>query len=669
MLQFLRSSRADISKCHECTSIDPRERACIAMRLHTQLWLQFAPWLDWCREQLATTHAHGKHAQLPGASSKPRRGSSRVTLRLFLVALLAVVLLIQLITRVDVIHAPFRPSSLAYCGQHPISQLTANAQQSFAAVKARQSKTLVEAVAEYRRRYGMPPPPHFDKWYEFAQSRGTVLVDEYDSIYHSMLPFWALSPRTIRTRTRNDLGFQENQLMGVSIRKGEAIHMGNNNGQGDFQARGTMEMLGPFAQWLPDMDIAFNVHDEPRVVLSRDELDWMVGAGREAQAELGWRGINVDREFSPSHKEFDGPIPENRKTRFSNTDHQDTWLWSRLSCPVDSPARRLDDGEEDYEDAPVYADGPLGLVSNHTAFSDICESPVLRHRLGFFSQPNACKITTQLTPVFSMSKPSTFQDIPYPSPFYHAHPEPFDENMSVEWDKMLPQIYWRGGTSGGYTDGGAWRTQLRQHVITQLTKSAPNENQQVLLDREDPVPMTCKVRGLESWRYHLDQEQDRPKHNHTFSQLHGETGTYSNQTLNLKFTLVNQCAELDCIEELAFFGQADPDPQDDAWKYRYLLDMDGNAYSGRFYAFMLSDSVPFKLAFFREWHGDSLVPWVHYVPLSLHTRGYVELVRFFEEEEQGRILAKQIAQESKQWAKSSLRNADMEVYMFRLLLE
>lgn len=636
------------------------------MRLHTQLWLQFVPWLDWCREQIATTR--GQYAQLPSHSYKLRRGSSRLTLRHFLVALTVVVLLILLITRVDVIHATFRPSSLAYCGQHPILRLATDAQQSFAAVRARQSKTLAEAVAEYKRRYGMPPPPHFDKWYEFAQSRGTVLVDEYDSIYHSLLPFWALAPHTIRSRTREDIGFHDSQLMGVSIRQGQVVHMGNSEGQGDFQAKGTVDMLAPFAQWLPDMDMAFNTHDEPRVVLPHDELHWMVGIGQEAQAQLGWRGSNVDGEFTPSHREFDGVVPENRKTRFSNTDHQETWLWSRLSCPLDSPARRLDDGDVDDKNAPIYADGPLGLVSNHTAFSDICQSPVLRHRLGFFSQPNACKITTQLTPVFSMSKPSTFQDIAYPSPFYYAHPTPFDENMSVEWDQMLPQMYWRGGTSGGYTDGGTWRTQLRQHVIAKLTMNAPNVNQQLLLNRENPIPMTCKVRGLDSWRYHLDQDQPTP--NHTFPQLQGETnGTYSSQTLNLKFTLINQCAEADCEEELAFFGEAPPEPQDEAWRYRYLLDMDGNAYSGRFYAFMLSDSLPLKLAFFREWHADSLVPWVHYVPLSLQTRGYVEVVRFFEEEEEGRIIAKQIAVEGKKWAESALRNADMEVYMFRLLLE
>ena len=62
------------------------------MRLLPQLWLRFVPWLDWCREQLAATR--GQYAQVPSHSYKLRRGSSRVTLRHFLIALPVVVLLV-----------------------------------------------------------------------------------------------------------------------------------------------------------------------------------------------------------------------------------------------------------------------------------------------------------------------------------------------------------------------------------------------------------------------------------------------------------------------------------------------------------------------------------------------------------------------------------------------
>ncbi|KAK5715285.1 hypothetical protein LTS12_027807 [Elasticomyces elasticus] len=138
---------------------------------------------------------------------------------------------------------------------------------------------------------------------------------------------------------------------------------------------------------------------------------------------------------------------------------------------------------------------------------------------------------------------------------------------------------------------------------------------------------------------------------------------------NLKFTEIKQCSKTDCNDEDNYFGNVQPEEQQEAWKYRYLLDMDGNAYSGRFYAFLRSYATTLKLSFFREWHADTLFPWVHYVPLSLKTSGYSELLRFFEEEPKGQEVAKRIADHGRDWAQTTLRHEDMEVYMFRLLLE
>jgi hypothetical protein len=65
------------------------------------------------------------------------------------------------------------PNNERSCG-HPVSRLVYDAQKSFNATLARQSKSLAEAVTEYKRRYQMLPPPGFDKWYEFASRRKTV---------------------------------------------------------------------------------------------------------------------------------------------------------------------------------------------------------------------------------------------------------------------------------------------------------------------------------------------------------------------------------------------------------------------------------------------------------------------------------------------------------------
>lgn len=50
-------------------------------------------------------------------------------------------------------------------GTHPIFELMERAEEAWKKKLGRASKTLGEAVAEYKRRYHRPPPIHFEKWY------------------------------------------------------------------------------------------------------------------------------------------------------------------------------------------------------------------------------------------------------------------------------------------------------------------------------------------------------------------------------------------------------------------------------------------------------------------------------------------------------------------------
>ena len=45
------------------------------------------------------------------------------------------------------------------------------------------------------------------------------------------------------------------------------------------------------------------------------------------------------------------------------------------------------------------------------------------------------------------------------------------------------------------------------------------------------------------------------------------------------------------------------------WAYKYLLDLDGMSYSGRFMAFMASDSVVVKSTIYQEYFSDWIQPW------------------------------------------------------------
>jgi hypothetical protein len=519
---------------------------------------------------------------------------------------------------------------------HPIARLIHDANEAFHQKRARQSTTLAEAVEEYRRRYGMPPPPHFDKWFRFAQQKGVQLIDEYDTIYNSLLPFWALQPSIIRARARETLGF-DNAVIGMLIRDGKAAKIEGGGDGYQWQREATVGMMKDFIEYLPDMDLVFNVHDEPRVVIPNEDLQRMVSYAKDVAIPTTAKNPSPRNTWStrPSDVNKGDRIEEVRTTRFNRFAHQPTWTHSRISCPLDSPARSL------YENAPddptSFSISDLGFVANTTAFSDICLSPSLKSSFGFFDRPNAFDVVHDLFPVFSQSKISSFQDIIYPSPWYWMGKVPYDGTRDFNWEEKADKLYWRGSTTGGFSRNGGWRRQHRQLFVKNI--NTPEE-----------AGIFSEL-GDGQWAV---KNVSRAKYNELF---------------DVKFTFVGQCDPGDCRAQEDFFEVVKPAGQQDAWAYKYLVDIDGNAFSGRYHAFLRSNSLIYKLALFREWHDEWLQAWVHYVPLSLKGDEYVEIVRYFVSENEGKIQAPRLAKQGKEWAEKVLRNEDLEAWFFRLLLE
>mgnify|MGYP006876495415 CR=1 FL=1 len=83
---------------------------------------------------------------------------------------------------------------------HPIPMLLALGEKKWENLLARQSRTLEQAVEEYQRRYGRPPPKGFDVWWEFAMRNNLVLPDEYDRINLDLAPFFALPKEEMKRR-------------------------------------------------------------------------------------------------------------------------------------------------------------------------------------------------------------------------------------------------------------------------------------------------------------------------------------------------------------------------------------------------------------------------------------------------------------------------------------
>jgi hypothetical protein len=53
-------------------------------------------------------------------------------------------------------------------------------------------------------------------------------------------------------------------------------------------------------------------------------------------------------------------------------------------------------------------------------------------------------------------------------------------------------------------------------------------------------------------------------------------------------------------------------PLGEHWAYKYLVDIDGMAYSGRFMAFLTSDSAVVKATVYQEYFSDWIQPWYVY---------------------------------------------------------
>ncbi|OJD36307.1 glycosyltransferase family 90 protein [Diplodia corticola] len=537
---------------------------------------------------------------------------------------------------------PLSPLALPSPDVHPIEQLVKGAEKNWEQLLSRQSQNLGDAVAEYRRRYGVPPPPNFDRWFDFAKRKGVRLIDDgYDSIYHSLLPFWALEPATVRSRVKEALGHGENALIGLLIRDGQATHV---EGGQDWQREATLGMLKNFLAFLPDMDLAFNIHDEPRVVVPNDELSRLVERAKNARMSVAAASQPPKNQFSKRPKDMNNGkrVEEVKTTRFNRFAHQGTWTHSRLSCSPDSQARSIEENPKD--NLTAYAAGDLGFVYNATAFSDICNAPSLSSTFGFFDRPNAFNLVQELFPIFSQSKISSYQDILYPSPWYWYGKVPYDSDRDLAWEDKADSLYWRGSTTGGFSRNGGWRRQHRQHVVSRLNEPG----KALIMGQRD------EEGGATVWGPKTVSRKD-------YAEL-----------MDVHFSHIGQCDPGDCDAQREFFKLAPAADQQDAWSHKHLLDMDGNAFSGRFYAFLQSKSMVYKMAVFREWHSDWLQPWLHYVPLSLRGDEWLETIRFFSSGDgtsEGKKMAKKMADEGRDWAGKALRNEDFEAWFFRLLLE
>ena len=509
---------------------------------------------------------------------------------------------------------------------HPIADLVNANNGLFTKMLFRQSTTLEEAVAEYKRRYGRLPPPGFDKWFAVAQEKDFLLIDEFDTIMESLEPYWGVPSSTLRARYES---IREAPDMIEFKVRGDIVEYSSEH----YHASFLMNWMN-YTTWgdtISNIDFMISTLDEPRVVAPYDTIDLAV-KNANTQKYGGLIKPNMDL-LHKTHRPAD-PV------KWINVGKQDASEAMLSSCHIDSPAR-----SELVREGLTQETQPLSFIGNTTARMDVCASSDLLHGHGFLASPESLTITHSLVPVFAQCKPSIFNDILYPSPYYQMQIESNDYNEGTDslWEEKIDRLYWAGTATGGYSTAHNWMTMHRQR-LTLMTASDSDKAVNLLHKDEQGVWQTIQSKWSD------------------ISKL-----------FYLKITNIVQCSDEACQAMKDRFSSAEgvmePEPKEAALGSKYALDIDGNTFSGRYYRLLKSNVAVLKHTSFKEWHDGRLMPWVHYIPVSAGAEELGEMMRYLVEEEEGREIGKRIAEQGREWARRTLRTEDLEVVFIRVLME
>lgn len=549
---------------------------------------------------------------------------------------------------------------------HPIDELIYDAQRTFAELMSKKSKTVEQAAEAYRKRRGRHPPPGFDKWYEFARSHNAVIVEDFfDQIHHDMEPFWGMEPLDMRRRVSQ-------AEMKINVRNGNA-----SAGSDWFWTKIWLEMIKNIESHLPDMDIALNAMDEPRLVVPWEDIDgYMKKAAKTVKLPDAQSVVSKFQEL-PASKTGELGVEVSRieweKTNESlrtQTDHfsgandvlrDPYWSIARRGCPPDSPARQAP-LQKSFAAPPVITNNwasqhlHQGYVDKYTKLTQICHQPDLQGLEGILIEPLSTSATKTMFPMFGGSKMTVNNEILLPAPIYWKEEERFTAGgqRGAPWAQKTDTVIWRGVDTGGKNRESNWRG-FQRHRFTYMG----NGTKVGLVESSKAKEENFALPGDE---YRVSSQKD------------GRLGEWIDEFSNVAFTDLfceTLHDDLRCNYTDFYFELYESVKMADQFNSKFLPDIDGNSFSGRYLAFLRSTSLPIKATVWREWHDSRLVAWKHFVPMDNRFPDYYGIMEYFVGYKGGGhdAAAEKIATEGKEWAERVLRKEDMFVYVMRLLLE
>ncbi|KAF7330127.1 CAP10 domain-containing protein [Mycena sanguinolenta] len=236
----------------------------------------------------------------------------------------------------------------------------------------------------------------------------------------------------------------------------------------------------------------------------------------------------------------------------------------------------------------------------------------------FLLAASSTDFTTDLYPIMSMTKVSPcFSDILVPSEFYYSDSgwsPSYAYPNSIPWDDKEGKLYWRGMTSGGWVYGENYHAFPRFRLID--------------IGRKHPDIMDVALSAFHD-------------------SLCGEN--CDGEKIKAEYDIAQQSA-----------------PREDVYKFKYLVDVDGNSFSGRYLGLLRSGSLVFKSTIFTEYFNDWLRPFEHYIPILPDLSDLAEKIEWARAHDEE---AHAIQQAGQVFAQRVLTDSQNDCYFSAVMLE
>ncbi|KAF2969022.1 hypothetical protein GQX73_g4548 [Xylaria multiplex] len=518
------------------------------------------------------------------------------------------------------------------------------------------STTLKLAVKEYEERHhGRKPPRNFDKWFEFAQQRKSVVIDRFDQMEKDIMPFWGLKQQNIR----DGLEFLKGQpnIGIIRIADSKASH----NKPDDLSHQQILDeivaLISGFARHLPTMEIAINLQERPRVLVPWNEIHQLRTKGSQSGFQLV-SGRLGKRENSDIPTENDIGTTKRMRPSDSTRPHIATHQFRQLqalACPPGSSSRiGVNWDVRDFCASCTSLHSKEQFLEDWQVALDPCHQPDISNLHDFYTIPHRFELYQDLLPLFSGSKTASFSDVLIPlsrGGMQQSHDgKTFNQKQDV--------VMWQGDVEDipeatHELLHGSHRLRL-VHLVQNATAA-------------DKIPMLLGIGTGKNSRFRYE---DVPI-------LEG------NSILPLQISLTGAaegCKDAKCEFMRNEFGLEPPMTEVDG---RYVMVLDtADGPSPNLLPVLRSNSVPILSSIFQQWFTERLMPWAHFIPIDTRYHALHSTMSYFigldgrgtlngrKQITPGRTEdARWIAQEGRKWAEKAIRREDMEVYLFRLLLE